>query len=114
MDDELSQGGTLGLFPGVASPLPALPAPAKQRFQPLRAGILNLWQYDEQEFRFHDGRLILRGENGSGKSKALEVLLPFLFDADLSPQRLDPFGGTSRTMEWNLLLGGRHDSRVGY
>lgn len=64
--------------------------------------------------RFHDGRLILRGENGTGKSKALEVLLPFLLDADLSPQRLDPFGGTSRTMEWNLLLGGRHDSRVGY
>ncbi|HEX6861481.1 MAG TPA: TIGR02680 family protein, partial [Thermoanaerobaculia bacterium] len=91
-----------------------LPRPTRERFQLLRAGILNLWHYDEQELRFHDGRLILRGENGTGKSKALEVLLPFLLDADLSPQRLDPFGGTSRTMEWNLLLGGRHDSRVGY
>jgi uncharacterized protein (TIGR02680 family) len=91
-----------------------LPRPGRERFQLLRAGILNLWQYDEQELRFADGRLILRGENGTGKSKALEVLLPFLLDADLSPQRLDPFGGTSRTMEWNLLQDGRYDSRVGY
>ncbi|HSS48772.1 MAG TPA: TIGR02680 family protein, partial [Thermoanaerobaculia bacterium] len=42
------------------------------------------------------------------------MLLPFLFDADLSPYRLDPFGGNSRTMEWNLLQGGRFDQRVGY
>ena len=92
----------------------ALPAPTRERFQPLRAGILNLWQYDHQELRFHRGRLLLRGDNGSGKSKALEVLLPFLLDADLSPNRLDPFGGTSRTMRWNLLMDGRWESRVGY
>lgn len=104
----------LELFPEPRRVEDDLPRPNRERFQLLRAGILNLWHYDEQELRFHDGRLILRGENGTGKSKALEVLLPFLLDADLSPQRLDPFGGTSRTMEWNLLLGGRHDSRVGY
>src|SRR5436305_4688823 len=107
-------GGTLELFPAAAPAAVPLPSPGRERFQPLRAGILNLWQYDEQEFRFADGRLILRGENGSGKSKALEVLLPFLFDADLSPYRLDPFGGNSRTMEWNLLQDGRFDQRVGY
>lgn len=93
---------------------PELPVPERERFQPLRAGILNLWQYDDQELRFHQGRLILRGENGTGKSKALEVLLPFLLDADLSPHRLDPFAGTARTMRWNLLEGDRHESRVGY
>lgn len=107
-------GRLLDLFPEPRRAEDDLPRPSRERFQLLRAGILNLWHYDEQELRFHDGRLILRGENGTGKSKALEVLLPFLLDADLSPQRLDPFGGTSRTMEWNLLLGGRHDSRVGY
>jgi uncharacterized protein (TIGR02680 family) len=93
---------------------PPPPSPGRERFQPLRAGILNLWQYDEQELRFHQGRLILRGDNGTGKSKALELLLPFLLDADLSPHRLDPFAGTARTMRWNLLEGGRHESRVGY
>jgi len=91
-----------------------LPRPASERFQPLRAGILNLWQYDDQEFTFHGGRLLLRGENGSGKSKALELLLPFLLDADLSPHRLDPFASTARRMEWNLLEGELHASRVGY
>ena len=92
----------------------ALPTPSRDRLKPLRAGILNLWQYEDQIFRFHDGRLILRGENGTGKSKALELLLPFLLDADLRPHRLDPFAGTARKMRWNLLEDGRHDSRVGY
>lgn len=91
-----------------------LPTAATERFQPLRAGILNLWQYDDQEFEFHDGRLLLRGENGSGKSKALELLLPFLLDADLSPHRLDPFASTARRMEWNLLEEDLHSSRIGY
>ncbi len=95
-------------------PAPDLPAAESERFAPLRAGILNLWQYDDQELRFHQGRLLLRGENGTGKSKALELLLPFLLDADLSPHRLDPFAGTARTMYWNLLEGERHESRVGY
>lgn len=102
------------LFAPPPPPAADLPRPDAARFQPLRAGILNLWQYDRQEFRFHRGRLILRGENGTGKSKALELLLPFLLDADLSPQRLDPFAGVARTMAWNLLLDGRHESRVGY
>lgn len=116
----MSEPGIQGFAPpGLFAPAPPLPAgglpPAPEgRFQPLRAGILNLWQYDEQELHFHQGRLLLRGENGAGKSKALELLLPFLLDADLSPQRLDPFGGTARTMEWNLLQDGRYESRVGY
>ena len=114
MPDSPEGSGLLFLPEVEAPPAAGLPRPVRERFQPLRAGIVNLWQYDDQELAFHDGRLILRGENGSGKSKALELLLPFLFDADLSPQRLDPFGGTSRTMEWNLLQDGRYESRVGY
>lgn len=95
------------------TPMSDLPEPTATRFRPLRAGILNVWQYDEQEFWFREGRLLLRGENGSGKTKALELLLPFVLDADLSPARLDPFAGTARTMRWNLLENS-HDSRLGY
>ncbi|MGH2757149.1 MAG: TIGR02680 family protein, partial [Actinomycetota bacterium] len=80
----------------------------------MRAGILNLWQYDDHEFWFHSGRLLLRGENGMGKSKALELLLPFLLDADISPHRLDPFGDGHKSMRWNLLEDGLHPSRLGY
>jgi uncharacterized protein (TIGR02680 family) len=79
------------------------PLPLSARWQLLRAGIQNVWEYDDQRFVFHRGRLLLRGQNESGKTKALEVLLPFLLDASLQPQRLDPFGSNARAMRWNLL-----------
>ncbi|WP_437114450.1 TIGR02680 family protein [Streptomyces cyaneofuscatus] len=88
---------------------------ARSRWQPHRAGILNVWRYYDETFTFHQGRLLLRGQNGSGKSKALELLLPFLFDASLRPNRLSTFGGSERTMHWNLLgAGASGKTRVGY
>ncbi|MFJ1548485.1 TIGR02680 family protein [Streptomyces sp. NPDC088246] len=87
----------------------------RSRWQPHRAGILNVWRYYDETFTFHQGRLLLRGQNGSGKSKALELLLPFLFDASLRPNRLSTFGGSERTMHWNLLgEGASGKTRVGY
>ncbi|MGP8298577.1 TIGR02680 family protein [Streptomyces inhibens] len=87
----------------------------RSRWQPHRAGILNVWRYYDETFTFHHGRLLLRGQNGSGKSKALELLLPFLFDASLRPNRLSTFGGSERTMHWNLLgEGASGKTRVGY
>ncbi|WP_433561096.1 SbcC/MukB-like Walker B domain-containing protein [Nocardia sp. CA-151230] len=73
------------------------------RFVPTRAGIINLWDYRDQEFCFADGRLVLRGPNGSGKTKALEVLFPFVLDGRIEPRRLNPFAGEERTMKSNLL-----------
>ncbi|MBH0774705.1 TIGR02680 family protein [Nocardia bovistercoris] len=73
------------------------------RFIPTRAGIVNLWDYRDQEFCFADGRLVLRGPNGSGKTKALEVLYPFVLDGRIEPRRLNPFAGEERTMKSNLL-----------
>ncbi|MFE8013944.1 TIGR02680 family protein [Streptomyces antibioticus] len=88
---------------------------ARGRWQPHRAGIINVWRYYDETFAFHQGRLLLRGQNGSGKSKALELLLPFLFDASLRPNRLSTFGGSERTMHWNLLgEGASGKTRVGY
>ncbi|MEU3081563.1 hypothetical protein ABZ697_14525 [Streptomyces albidoflavus] len=95
---------------------PAAPnSAAGLRWQPNRAGILNVWRYYDETFTFHQGRLLRRGQNGSGKSKALELLLPFLFDASLRPNRLSTFGGSERTMHWNLLgEGASGKTRVGY
>jgi uncharacterized protein (TIGR02680 family) len=90
------------------------PAPPSERFQPVRAGLLNLYEYGNQVFEFADGHLLLRGPNGSGKSKALELLLPFALDGDATPHKLDNFASSSRPMKWNLLMGGRHRNRVGY
>ncbi|QUH00164.1 TIGR02680 family protein [Saccharopolyspora erythraea] len=85
------------------------------RWIPSRAGILNVWRYYDEVFEFHEGRLLLRGQNGSGKSKALELLLPFLFDASLRAHRLSTFGTSERTMHWNLMGDGASGTtRVGY
>ncbi|MGW3955763.1 TIGR02680 family protein [Streptomyces sp. NPDC004752] len=102
--------------PGESAGTPAATANAAHtRWQPHRAGILNVWRYYDETFTFHQGRLLLRGQNGSGKSKALELLLPFLFDASLRPNRLSTFGGSERTMHWNLLgEGASGKTRVGY
>jgi len=93
-----------------------LPAPSSERWKPLRAGLVDLFYYDQEEFWFHDGRLLLRGNNGTGKSKVLALTLPFLLDGDLAPHRVEPDGDRQKRMEWNLLLGGKHPSpeRLGY
>ena len=44
-----------------------------ERWQMNRAGILNFWYYDEEEFLFEEGRLILRGTNGSGRITSYNV-----------------------------------------
>jgi uncharacterized protein (TIGR02680 family) len=93
-----------------------LPAPSSERWKPLRAGLVDMFYYDQEEFWFHDGRLLLRGNNGTGKSKVLALTLPFLLDGDLAPHRVEPDGDRQKRMEWNLLLGGKHPGpeRLGY
>jgi Putative exonuclease SbcCD, C subunit len=83
------------------------------RFRPTRAGVINIWDYVDEEWVFADGRLALRGHNGSGKTKALEVLFPFVLDGVADSRRLDPFSGENRTMKSNLLYRGQ-ESEYGY
>ncbi|MFL6124316.1 TIGR02680 family protein [Actinophytocola sp.] len=92
------------------------PTPRRERWQPLRAGLVDLFYYDVEEFHFHDGRLLLRGNNGTGKSKVLALTLPFLLDGELAAHRVEPDGDRNKRMEWNLLLGGKHPhpERLGY
>ncbi|MGH3721983.1 MAG: TIGR02680 family protein [Pseudonocardiaceae bacterium] len=85
-----------------------------ERWRPHRAGIINIWRYLDEVFGFHHGRLLLRGANGTGKSKALELLLPYLLDANLRAHRLSTFG-SDRSMHWNLMGDGYPGAtRVGY
>ncbi|BCB04068.1 TIGR02680 family protein [Bacillus sp. KH172YL63] len=82
-----------------------------------RAGLVNFWYYDEETFHFKDGKLLLRGANGSGKSVTMQSFLPVLLDGRKSPDRLDPFGSKARRME-DYLLGEKgivdRDERTGY
>ncbi|GAA3773001.1 TIGR02680 family protein [Streptomyces coacervatus] len=86
--------------------------PSPHRYRLHRAGIRNVWQYDEQEFSFGDGRLLLRGKNGAGKSKALEMLLPYLLDGDA--RALDATGTGRTTLQWLMLDGFEQTNRLGY
>ena len=92
---------------------PNLPTPTRSRWQPLRLGVVELFHYDSEEFWFRDGHLLLRGNNGTGKSKVLSLTLPFLLDAQIKPSRIEPDGDSSKRMAWNLLIGS-HDRRNGY
>ncbi|MEI5524433.1 TIGR02680 family protein [Streptomyces brasiliscabiei] len=87
-------------------------SPSPHRYRLHRAGIRNVWQYDEQEFAFGEGRLLLRGKNGAGKSKALEMLLPYLLDGDA--RALDATGTGRTTLLWLLLDGFERTNRLGY
>ena len=69
-----------------------------------RIGLINFWYYDEEEFHFEDGRLLLRGANGSGKSVTMQSFIPLLLDGNKDPVRLDPFGSRSRRIENYLLM----------
>jgi uncharacterized protein (TIGR02680 family) len=86
------------------------------RWQMNRAGILNFWHYDEEEFCLEEGRIILRGTNGSGKSVTMQSFLPLVLDGDKRPQRLDPFGSRDRRLEYYLLGDAEegHTDRTGY
>ena len=89
----------------------------KNKWQLHRAGLLNFWYYDDEEFHFSDGKLLLRGSNGSGKSVTMQSFIPVLLDGKKTPDRLDPFGSRARRME-DYLLGEKdvveRDERTGY
>ncbi|MGM7646780.1 TIGR02680 family protein [Nocardia sp. JW2] len=83
------------------------------RWRLSRAGMVNVWHYIDTEFVMSGGRLILRGSNGSGKSRALEMLLPFLLDADR--RRMDATGSQKVSLDELMHIGiGSQTNRVGY
>lgn len=84
------------------------------RWQMNRIGFVNFWLYDEQDFLFADGKLLLRGANGSGKSITTQSFIPFILDGNRSPERLDPFGSRDRKMDYYLIGVQDKDEATGY
>lgn len=89
----------------------------QQKWVANRVGLVNFWYYDDQIFEFSNGRMLLRGSNGSGKSVTMQSVLPVLLDGRTDPRRLDSFKSRSRSME-DYLLGEEQISgineRTGY
>lgn len=84
------------------------------RWKMNRIGFVNFWLYDEEDFEFVDGKLLLRGQNGSGKSITTQSFIPFVLDGDRTPSRLDPFGSSDRRMEYYFLGEEGKDEATGY
>lgn len=79
-----------------------------------RMGFINFWLYDEEIFNFENGKILLRGQNASGKSITTQSFIPFILDADRTPSRLDPFGSSDRRMEYYFLGDGEKEEATGY
>lgn len=80
-----------------------------------RMGLVDFWYYENQEFKFDNGHLLLRGSNGSGKSVTMQSFIPLLLDGNKNSERLDAFGTRSRKIE-NYLIEEDSDrtDRIGY
>ena len=85
-----------------------------ERWKMNRIGFVNFWLYDEEDFEFEDGKLLLRGQNGSGKSITTQSFIPFVLDGDRTPSRLDPFGSSDRRMEYYFLGEEGREESTGY
>ena len=55
------------------------------RWQRNRIGLIYFWYYDEEVFAFADGRMLLRGSNGSGKSVTMQSFIPLILPSIAAP-----------------------------
>jgi uncharacterized protein (TIGR02680 family) len=78
-----------------------LPAPGRtERWQPLRAGVVNLWEYDAAEVWYADGRLQLQGANESGKSTLMTLTTLLLIAGDISSHNIDTLGQSEKRFRY--------------
>jgi hypothetical protein len=74
-----------------------LPEPARSdRWQPQRAGVVNLWEYDAAEVWYADGRMQLQGANESGKSTLMTLTTLLLLAGDISGHNIDTLGQSDK------------------
>ncbi len=77
------------------------PLPTRSdRWQALRAGVVNLWEFEEPEYWFANGWAQLTGRNETGKSSlmALTTLIPWL--ADTSSANIDTLGRSGKRFRY--------------
>jgi hypothetical protein len=74
-----------------------LPTPGRaDRWQPQRAGVVNLWEYDAAEVWYADGRMQLQGANESGKSTLMTLTTLLLLAGDTSSHNIDTLGASDK------------------
>lgn len=79
----------------------ALPTPVRpDRWVPLRAGVVNMWEFEVAEFSFADGRCQMYGANENGKSTLQTLTTLILLTGDTRPRNIDTFGGSSKKFRY--------------
>ncbi|MGN6299660.1 MAG: SbcC/MukB-like Walker B domain-containing protein [Angustibacter sp.] len=77
-----------------------LPTPTRERWQVLRGGVVNLWEFEVAEYWLADGRAQLVGENQSGKSTLMALTTLTRLAGDLDRQYIDTFGQQSKSFRY--------------
>ncbi|HEY2518940.1 MAG TPA: SbcC/MukB-like Walker B domain-containing protein [Streptosporangiaceae bacterium] len=78
-----------------------LPEPSRSgRWQLLRAGVVNLWEFDVAEYWLAGGRAQFVGQNQSGKSTLMALTSLILLAGDLDRELVDTFGQQHRTFRY--------------
>ncbi len=78
-----------------------LPEPVRSgRWQPLRAGVVNLWEYDTAEVWYADGRMQLQGANESGKSTLMTLTTLLLLAGEVTSHNIDTLGQNDKRFRY--------------
>lgn len=112
-DVEHSIGLEVGLADWVdAANAGGFPAPTRSdRWRVLRAGVVNLWEFDTAEYWFANGWAQLTGRNETGKSSlmALTTLIPWL--GDTSSSNIDTLGRSGKKFRYYVEPSGNDGDR---
>ena len=87
------------------------PTPTRERWEPLRAGVVNLWEFEAIEYWYAGGWAQLMGRNETGKSSlmALTTLIPWL--GDTASDKIDTLGRSGKQFAYYVRPGGESDRR---
>ena len=78
-----------------------LPEPVRSdRWHPLRARVVNLWEYDTAEVWYADGRMQLQGANESGKSTLMTLTTLLLLAGEITSHNIDTLGQNDKRFRY--------------
>jgi hypothetical protein len=89
-----------------------LPVPGRERWAPLRAGVVNMWEFDVAEYWWADGWAQLTGQNQSGKSTLMTLTTLIMLQGEIRAHLIDTFGESGKKFRYYVEpTGGPKDRR---